>query len=717
MKKHIKLLLNLQIVYAIITIDWLKVVDFVIPRKISVLFLSVFLLFALIFPQGSCIYAAAEEPLPTETHSVSLNTTAAKNSASNASAVKSVSEPSRQLMDFRKEKPLCFGVPLSRYEIRSITFLNTIADAPEETWDASAAGDGSVLSWTLKHGRKYDLFIAAEGGVIAPQNCSFLFMDFREVEEISFNDAFDTSEVISMSNMFQGCKNLTELDLSCFDTSCVVNMSGMFSNCSRLYSLDLSSFNTSAVTGSSEVALVGGFNRMFMNCSRLNDLDLSSFDTSNAVVMTAMFQNCSSLSCIDLSSFTFEQAKDVRKMFEGCPGVTVDHVKHFQFDPKDLPRYKNFMDGSNWMFLFDPNAPVPQDTERMLNHADAYWCFNRRYFDAVNAYQIKTLTFLDTLKDAPADAWDASYLENRQVLAWAVENGSLYDLYIAAEGGVVAPYDCSYLFEDFSKLERIYFNDAFHTSFVTDMTCMFEGCKKLKFMDLRGFDTSKVVSMGGMFSECGSLRSLDVSSFNTSRVTNMAGMFFSCSSLKELELYNFETSSVIDMGNMFYECRNLEALDLSSFDTRSVQEMCGMFEYSGLSKLDISSFDTSNVISMDSMFSRTGFHTLDLSHFDTSNVRSVRAMFMGCSSLEVLDVSRFDTSSVTSMTRMFADLYQLKTLDLASFTFENAEDVSYMFQNTSCVTPKLVKSLPIDPTVTTKYENFVDGTGWESLFQ
>jgi surface protein len=48
--------------------------------------------------------------------------------------------------------------------------------------------------------------------------------------------------------MFDGCSNLTTLDLSSFNTSSVTNMNGMFGYCKKLTTLDLSSFNTSAVT-------------------------------------------------------------------------------------------------------------------------------------------------------------------------------------------------------------------------------------------------------------------------------------------------------------------------------------------------------------------------------------------------------------------------------------------------------------------------------------
>ena len=43
--------------------------------------------------------------------------------------------------------------------------------------------------------------------------------------------SFDTSNVIDMSSMFDGCYALTSLDLSSFDTSNVTSIDFMFYNC------------------------------------------------------------------------------------------------------------------------------------------------------------------------------------------------------------------------------------------------------------------------------------------------------------------------------------------------------------------------------------------------------------------------------------------------------------------------------------------------------
>ena len=51
-----------------------------------------------------------------------------------------------------------------------------------------------------------------------------------------------------MSDMFNGCYSLEELNISNFNTDNVTNMDGMFLDCSLLKELNLSNFNTNNVT-------------------------------------------------------------------------------------------------------------------------------------------------------------------------------------------------------------------------------------------------------------------------------------------------------------------------------------------------------------------------------------------------------------------------------------------------------------------------------------
>ena len=103
-------------------------------------------------------------------------------------------------------------------------------------------------------------------------------------------DNLNTSEVTDMSYMFNGCSNLTTIDLRNFDTGNVKNMSGMFRDCGSLTSISgLENLNTSNVTNMSF---------MFYGCSSLTVLDLSSFDVSKVEYLTQMFEGCTSLETI-----------------------------------------------------------------------------------------------------------------------------------------------------------------------------------------------------------------------------------------------------------------------------------------------------------------------------------------------------------------------------------------------------------------------------------
>lgn len=299
--------------------------------------------------------------------------------------------------------------------------------------------------------------------------------------------------------------------------------------------------------------------------------------------------------------------------------------------------------------------------------------YEEAFNTAVPRGEIKTITFLDTLDDAPADAADASLSKNGRVKAWTEKNGDYYDLYIAGEGGVYAPEDSSFLFFGFVNVTSIRFNGSFYTKYVENMSGMFGGCQNLTELDLSDFDTSHATSMRYMFSMCTSLETIDVSGFTTDNVKDMRYMFAYCYAVQELDVSGFRTSQVLDMSGMFGACQSLQKLDVSGFDTSKVVDMSQMFcDCYYLLELDLSDFDTSNVTTFRQMFANCRFlQELDISSFDTSSAKDMRYMFTNCIKLRALDVSGFDTSNVTSMDYMFYNLFCAPQLDLSGFDFTN----------------------------------------------
>lgn len=128
-----------------------------------------------------------------------------------------------------------------------------------------------------------------------------------------------------------------------------------------------------------------------------------------------------------------------------------------------------------------------------------------------------------------------------------------------------------------SKLQEIKGIQNLNTSNVKYMKSMFQGCSKLKRLDLSSFDTRKVRDTGGMFLQCSSLVSLNISSFNTSNVISTPLMFGFCSSLTTIDVSRFKTDKVTDMIAMFIGCKKLSTLDLTSFNTSQTKQMNLMF--------------------------------------------------------------------------------------------------------------------------------------------
>lgn len=82
-----------------------------------------------------------------------------------------------------------FGSTISKECIDPIKFLSSLTEAPEDAWDVSEVGDRSVLAWiTPTSEDRYDLFIAGEGGVWAPEDSTYLFAEYRWMESLDFNN-------------------------------------------------------------------------------------------------------------------------------------------------------------------------------------------------------------------------------------------------------------------------------------------------------------------------------------------------------------------------------------------------------------------------------------------------------------------------------------------------------------------------------------------------
>ena len=358
--------------------------------------------------------------------------------------------------------------------------------------------------------------------------------DVWELKSGQANVVID-DEITNMKSMFNGCSNLTSLDLfTHFNTSKVTNMRNMFCNCYNLTELDLSAFNTSKVTS---------MNSMFYNCPGLTSIDLSSFNTSNVTSMEHMFYGCNGLTTLDLSNFDTSNVTDMHGMFINCSNLTT--IKGV-IDMKSCEDYYD-------MFL---NCPKLKGV-KIKNPPDG--------FESVSELSKSQYTIVD---DESNSCKKGSKYPIQKIAFIATGSAPWYGMIWADESHVID------IIEFLSSQAIVTIDDE-----ITNMEHMFYHCSGLTSLDLFSyFNTSKVTNMCSMFNSCFNLTALDLSGFNTSKVTNMSFMFFNCHGLTSLDLSSFNTSNVDDMECMFGDCTSLITLDLSNFDTSKVKNMSYMFK-------------------------------------------------------------------------------------------------------------------------------------------
>ena len=250
--------------------------------------------------------------------------------------------------------------------------------------------------------------------------------DEQEIKNILELDlsSFDTSLVMNMNDMFRGMSNLTILNLSNFDTSKVTSMFHMFSGMSNLASLDLSSFDTSQVTD---------MRGMFNGITNLTTLNLSNFNTSNVTNMSSMFSGMSSLTTLDLSSFDTSQVTGMLYMFSDMPNLTILNLSNF--DTSKVTSMFHMFSGMSNLASLDLSS---FDTSQVTDMSGMF-------------KGMRDLTTLDL------SSFDTSQVTDMRRMFSLSDEDKLID-----------------------KLEKIYVNNDFDTTNLTNFSGMFENRKKLR---------------------------------------------------------------------------------------------------------------------------------------------------------------------------------------------------------------------------------------------
>lgn len=521
-----------------------------------------------------------------------------------------------------------------------------------------------------------------------------MFKDCTSLTELDLSGS-NAENVKDMGEMFYGCRALSKLDLTDFKTGQVTTMENMFCICSTLETLDVSSFNTENVT-----TMLG----MFNNCSSLRSLDLPGFNTANVTQMSSMFKKCSSLRSLDLSSFNTRKVANMQDMFQGC--TNLESIDLSSFDTENMKSMTGMFISCTKLETLDLSSFA---TPKMVSMVDAFSnCKNLKKIYVTSAFTTDKValdfSIFDGCVNLPnynpnktgvemAHTGEGGYLTAATAswVRWDAPTGTL-----SFHRGATKPvgdniYELQYgnrqdWNDHAAEIKKVVFKAGFRDEIHTTCSNWFYGCTNLTNIEgIENLNTSYVKNMSGMFDQCSNLETLDLSHFNTEKVENMSNMFNGCTKLHDLNISSFNTEKVTSMNQMFGGCSSLDSLDLSHFNTRYVRKDGMNYMFNGCSNLS----------------------SLDVSNFTTDKPRmQLDGLFKGCSSLQTLDLSSFSTGGASSVTDMFDGCSALRTIYVSDLFKFNGVSSSNMFRNCE----NLKGAIDFIPQYKdSKYANYVSG--------
>ncbi len=416
-------------------------------------------------------------------------------------------------------------------------------------------------------------------GLATLSNINFTSMHgmFKRCPNLKGVDGFkylNTTNVKDLSEMFDGCESLEEIDLTnlptTFNTSLVTDMYYMFNGCKKLTALDLSGFNTAKLKTTYD---------MFNGCSNLetifcgNDWNAAGNNISSSV---DMFTGCTKLKGgVDFSSYNANNINFAnpttgyftdRSLLQAYAWIRNDGSSKALWICYDTRRSTH--EGPTYDIPWSGVCPDWTDYNNGNSDITSVYVDNSftNYPDPLDAsymfYRMYGLTYEELNNMAKCNITNTSHM-----FAYCNNLPVLYPQYINTANVT----DMSYMFYNCSSVDCFFLSlsgdeyaDCFNTSNVTNMESMFEGCSKVRYINMAKFNTAKVTNMKNMFKGCGAnsgnygLKSLSVSSFNTSSVTDMTGMFSNCTTLQTIYASDeWSTASVTSSANMFQDCAAL----------------------------------------------------------------------------------------------------------------------------------------------------------------
>lgn len=176
-----------------------------------------------------------------------------------------------------------------------------------------------ISKWNVKNVESFNNFFryceSLESVSISGWNCKKLkdmgefFDQCSSLKKVTLKD-WKTPKLQTMSNMFRDCTSLQKCDLSSWKN--LGELRGIdfcFQGCKNLTSVNVSGF---------DVPNLVNISYMYNNCTSLKKVSFKGWKVNKTIQLWSTFEGCSELECIDWDTIEFASFRDTIKTFKKC---------------------------------------------------------------------------------------------------------------------------------------------------------------------------------------------------------------------------------------------------------------------------------------------------------------------------------------------------------------------------------------------------------------
>ena len=362
---------------------------------------------------------------------------------------------------------------------------------------------------------------------------NYTFKDCKSLTSLDLHK-WDTSKVTAMAGLFHGCSSLETLNINGWDTSKVIAFNATFQGCSSL-----STPSQANILANLDTQKAVNMTDMFNGCTSINNIDLRHLDFSSCETMAAMFTGCSSLETINMQGVDTSSVKTIGNMFFRCGNLVTVGMDNLDFSrctdmnaafahcsslvsTEVISSWKNTgkVVSMKWMFQACTSlttVALPLDVSKVENMAQMFIdCTSLREISlpSINAPELRDVSLMfnkcTNLRTVNLNHWNTPNLTNMQDM-----------------------------FANCNNLETCTM-DGWDTAKVTIMQSLFYCCYYLEEFNLNGFTSAaSLVNAINLFNQCTSLTHVYYDeffipdSFSDGRTVDCRDLMFSCSNLEE----------------------------------------------------------------------------------------------------------------------------------------------------------------------------------------